>query len=53
MNVMALVQCVFSGFLFYDLRFPGYVLACVCVWILYQALPLNKWLGIERDVSIE
>lgn len=53
MNVMALVQCVFSGFLFYDLRFPGYVLACAAVWILYQALPLNKWLGIERDATTE
>jgi hypothetical protein len=53
MNVMALVQCVFSGFLFYDLRFPGYVLACVVLWILYQLLPLNRWLGIERDATTE
>ena len=53
MNVMALVQCVSSGVLFYDFRFPGYVFACVVLWILYQLLPLNRWLGIERDVTTE
>ena len=53
MNVMALVQFVFSGFLFYDLRFPVYVLACAALWVLYQALPLNRWLGIVRDATTE
>ena len=35
------------------MRFPGYVLACAALWVLYQALPLNRWLGIERDATTE
>ena len=53
MNVMTVVQVFFAQVYFYDLRYKGYFVVCLLIWFVYMLLPLNRWLGIERDSTLE